>query len=125
MRTHELILIVFREHREVVFRQDDIDVAGAFAVLVERLEACGDIHAGSVGAMRPALLDVRLSSDSMGADRWVDPDDGADPVHQGEQLVELLRGNLLVLGAGVAHQLVLVHLLVACQHVRRLMPAPS
>ena len=75
--------------------------------------------------MRPALLDMRLAGGPVGADGRVDPDDRADPVHQGKQLVELLGCDLLVLGAGVAHHLVLIHLLVACQHVRGPVSAPS
>ncbi len=61
MGLYELIFIVFREHSEVVFRQDDIDIAGAFAVYIERLEARRHVHAGSVGTMRPAFLDMRFA----------------------------------------------------------------
>ena len=123
MRLYEFILIVLREHRQVVLGEHDVDIAGAFAICIERPKACGNVRTGTVSAVRTALLDVRLAGGPVGADSGIDPDDRADLVHEGQQLIELLGCDLLVLGTRIADHLVLIHFLVAGQDIGGLVPA--
>ena len=53
---------------------------------------------------------------AMGQVLGVDTHHPGDLVHQRGKFVELLRGDRLVLGAGIGHDLVLVHLLVRREH---------
>ena len=112
-----VVFVVFGDHGQVVLGQRLVDQpAGLTVSLLDGVQRAGDLRARTVRAVCALSLYMGRTRLAMGQVLGVDTHHPGDLVHQRSKFVELLRGDRLVLGAGIGHDLVLVHLLVRREH---------